>query len=110
MGRLQARRRGARKSIEGLRRAARPKEETFRDEEEDAQVRAQVPDGTAHVAGPTSFREAAISYSEELCCARKQRSLKYSSKKIDISETRLLRPETTRVTGHKSVAVEICKR
>ena len=104
MGGLQARRRGARKSVEGLRRAARLEEETLWDEEEDAQVRAEVPDGTAHVAGPTSFREASISYSEVFCCARQQRSILYTGQKVDISEARLLRTETTGVAGDESLA------
>ena len=104
MGGLQARRRGARKSVEGFRRAARLAKETFRDEEEDAQVRAEVPDGTAHVAGPTSFREASISYSEVFCCARQQRSILYTGQKVDISEARLLRTETTGVAGDESLA------
>ena len=104
MGGLQARRRGARKSVEGLRRAARLEEETLWDEEEDAQVRAEIPDGTAHVAGPTSFGEAAISYSSFICRPREQRSLKHTSEKIDISETRLLRTSKERVAGDAGVA------
>ena len=104
MGGLQARGRRARKSIEGLRRTARPKEETLWDEEEDAQVRAEVPDGAAHVAGPTGFGEAAISHSKVFCRPRQQRPILYTRKKIDISETRLLRTETTGVAGHTRVA------
>jgi len=104
VGGLQARRRGARKSVEGLRRAARLEEETLWDEEEDAQVRAEVPDGTAHVAGPTGFREATISYSSFICRAWQQRSILYTSKKIDISEARLLRTSKERVAGDAGVA------
>ena len=81
-----------------------PKEETFWDEEEDAQVRAEVPDGTAHVAGPTSFREASFCYSKVICRPWQQRVILYTSKKIDISETRLLRAETTGVASYKSLA------
>ena len=104
MGGLQARRRGARKSVEGLRRAARFKEETLWDEEEDAQVRAQVPDGASNVAGPTSFNKAAISYSKVICRPREQRSILYTSETIDISETRLLRTSKERVAGDAGVA------
>ena len=104
MGGLQARRRGARKSVEGLRRAARPAKETFWDEEEDAQVRAQVPDGTANVAGPTSFGQASLCHSSLFRGPREQRSILYTSKKIDISETRLLRTSKERVAGHTRVA------
>ena len=104
MGGLQARRRGARKSVEGLRRAARLEEETLWDEEEDAQVRAQVPDGTAHVAGPTSFRQASLSHSKVICRPRQQRVILYTGQKIDISETRLLRTSKERVAGYESVA------
>ena len=104
MGGLQARRRGARKSIEGLRRAARLEEETFRDEEEDAQVRAQVPDGTANVARPTGFGQTSFCHSSFICRPRQQRFILYTSEKIDISETRLLRTSKERVAGDAGVA------
>ena len=104
MGRLQARGRGARKSIESLRGSSRLEKETFGDKEENTEVRAQVPDGTAHVAGPTGLREATISYSKVICRSWQQRPLKYTNKKIHVRQTRLLRPETTRVAGDARVA------